>query len=142
MSWNFGLVSGQLTGGWLFTFSELYPIYLAIVLATINLAVLTLMIGPSPSVRPPESSESVRSAQDTSHQDLSAAFAKLAWLANLGGAFSMSMVIHLLPKLAVELQVPANLHDSGRSDHRHDQGQSAPPSIAGRFQINHMRRKH
>ena len=38
--------------------------------------------------------------------ELAAAFKRLGWIANLGGMFGGSMVIHLLPDLAVTIGVP------------------------------------
>ncbi len=42
--------------------------------------------------------------------ELATAFKRLSWIANLGGMFGGSMVLHLLPKLAVEIGVPADAH--------------------------------
>jgi predicted MFS family arabinose efflux permease len=44
------------------------------------------------------------------HRELSVFFSRLAWTANLGGSFSMSMVFHLLPRLMVDLEISANDH--------------------------------
>ena len=107
--WNLGLISGQMTGGWLFTWSPDWPLYAAAALCFANLALLTV-VGPSP--RPARRSSVETPEPVTPHQSLSAAFARLAWISNLGGAFAMSMVFHLLPRLLVELDVAPDKHGS------------------------------
>ena len=44
--------------------------------------------------------------------ELAAAFKRLSWIANLGGMFGASMIIHLLPDLAVAIGV--HPHDHGK----------------------------
>ena len=109
LMWNIGLICGQLAGGWLFelTDSGKWPLHLSIVLAFLSM-VLLRVIGPSPP--PKHFQQQEPTGEDDSKQALSAAFARLAWLANLGGTFSMSMVIHLFPKLAVQAGIPADQH--------------------------------
>ena len=46
------------------------------------------------------------------HRANSAIFSRLAWQANLGGAFAISMMFHLFPLLMVELEIPAREHGS------------------------------
>jgi hypothetical protein len=48
--------------------------------------------------------------QEHEAMELAVAFKRLSWIANLGGVFGASMVIHLLPDLAVTIDVPAADH--------------------------------
>jgi MFS family permease len=104
LAWNLGMICGQISGGWLFPFGRHWPIALAMTLAAADL-VLVLMTGRGPAETIPEPTP-----RKDPTQPLSAAFAKLSWISNLGGSFSISMVFHLFPKLAVELGIPAQRH--------------------------------
>jgi MFS family permease len=108
MMWNLGLISGLTAGGWLFKGSADWPLYGSIALAGAALYLLRI-ISPAAAAQaqPPLTAPST---PDANPQILSAAFMKLAWLANLGSAFSMGMVIHLFPDLAVQLGVPSDRH--------------------------------
>ncbi|MEE9211805.1 MAG: hypothetical protein V3U29_04040, partial [Phycisphaeraceae bacterium] len=108
VAWNFGMISGQVTGGWLFRqWGPSWPLFLSTALAGLNLAVV-LLAGRAPCV--PTQDETAPPSQVLQHRALSLSFARLCWIANLGGAFSMSMVMHLFPQLAVALGVPPDLH--------------------------------
>ncbi|NLX06863.1 MAG: MFS transporter [Phycisphaerae bacterium] len=107
VAWNLGLISGQLTGGFLFDLGRHVPIVLAMLLSAANL-VMILLTGrtssrPAPHASPPQEHHLQRQA-------LTAGFAKLNWIANLGTAFSMSMIFHLFPKLAVNLEIAPETH--------------------------------
>ena len=103
LSWNLGVFSGQLGGGWLFRFDPVWPIVAAIVLAMVD-AVLVLCLAGRPGAVPAVKLEADSATRE--HQARSADFARLAWLANLGSTFALSMVMHLLPKLIVALDIP------------------------------------
>jgi len=108
LMWNLGIVSGLTAGGWLFQGSADWPLYGSIALA---LAALCLLWAIAPATAGPTQDDPTDpSTPDANPQTLSAAFMKLAWLANLGSAFSMGMVIHLFPDLAVHLGVPPDQH--------------------------------
>jgi uncharacterized membrane protein YoaK (UPF0700 family) len=55
----------------------------------------------------PSDSVSVSGGHSTSE---AADFQRLSWIANIGGMFGGSLVIHLLPDLAVTLGIPADHH--------------------------------
>ena len=108
LAWNLGIMAGQLSGGWLFAIDRAWPLTLAFCLFVANLAIA--LFADRGSTKSPASPSETRQHEHLAYQDMSANFARLAWVANLGGAFSMSMMIHLFPKLAVELGVPSEQH--------------------------------
>jgi len=107
LAWNLGLIAGQIAGGQLFPFGFHWPLVLAAALTVINLPVVLLVAGRSGERG--RSSDGIRE-EHLRDQAVSAGFAQMNWIANLGGAFSMSMILHLFPKLAVSLGVPPAEH--------------------------------
>ncbi len=107
IAWNLGVVSGQLTGGWLFALGRAGPITMAAVVAMANMVLVI-----------PARRRSIGRLLQTPAQalalpaalDRAPLFARLNWIANLGSAFTFSIVLHLLPKLAVDLGVPSAQH--------------------------------
>ena len=108
LMWNLGIVSGLTAGGWLFKESADWPLYGSIVLAIAALCLLWF-ITPTEATQTQEDPKDL-STPEVKSQTLSAAFMKLAWVANLGSAFSMGMVFHLFPDIAVHLDVPPAQH--------------------------------
>jgi len=109
LAWNLGMVSGQLTGGWLFRISPLWPMYFALPLVAFNLLLFVLSGRSSATVRTIQLQTNDSSAAD--HYDpVAGEFVKLAWIANLGSAFCFSMVLNLLPDMMVRLGVLSDLH--------------------------------
>jgi len=108
LSFNFGMLTAQLCGGWMYQHvSPLAPMIVALVgafAALICIALLPREVEQTKSADPPKPNEPVADS------DLANSFARLAWLANFGGMFSMSTVWFLYPSLAVALQVPAEAH--------------------------------
>ncbi len=107
LAWNLGMVSGQLTGGWLINVSYPLPLAVAAGLALaaillVNLYVPLVSALPSVSYQP--------SPERHDHQSLSSLFAHLAWVANLSGAFSISTLIYLLPRLMVAMKISPQSH--------------------------------
>jgi len=107
LAWNMGIVSAQFSGGWLFALDRTRPIMLAVILSTINVFIV-LLTGRTSSK--PVATEAPPRQASGQQQALAATFTRMAWIANLGGAFAMSMMMHLLPKLAVALGVPSQQH--------------------------------
>ena len=107
LAWNGGLISGQLTGGWLFHYDPVRPIQAAMVLTLINPFLLWLAVINQASL---PTIPDQNTTPHLKHRANSAMFSRLAWTANLGGAFAMSMVFHLLPLWMVELEIPAREH--------------------------------
>ena len=115
IAWNLGVLSAQYSGGWLFLFGPNTPLACAASIALLNLlVVLHIRYGGVASrwaMRDTDGDDkpAVPAAGDSLH-GLSDTFVQLSWLANLGGAFSVSMILHLFPQLAVSLGVPPNQH--------------------------------
>jgi MFS family permease len=110
IAWNLGVVSGQLAGGWLFTFGRMVPLATAAGLAIANTALVLPARRRSMRVMrgiPRSGPEAGSSPADFSSALL---FARLNWIANFGSAFTFSMVLHLFPKLAVNLGIPPAQH--------------------------------
>ena len=107
LAWNAGLILGQLAGGWLFPYGRHWPMGLAAVAALINLCLL-LRTGRQPT-RPAAPSAGAE-LEPSSRQQAAAAFRRMAWIANLGGTFSVGIVFHLFPKLAKSLGIPSEDH--------------------------------
>lgn len=107
ISWNLGLLCGQLTGGTLFGISRFWPLAVAVAVAAFNLVLVGRTSRPSAALleenAPPDASE-------TSPLELAAAFKRLSWIANLGGMFGGSLVLHLFADLAVTIGVSARRH--------------------------------
>ena len=107
-AWNGGVISGILVAGQLFAWGRAWPIGVALLASGLNLLILLAALA-WPGRRPePTSVES--DPEMLRHQELSVFFSRLAWTANLGGAFSMSMVFHLFPRLMVDLEIAADNH--------------------------------
>lgn len=107
VGWNFGVIGGQMAGGWLFPLGLRWPMAAALGLAVVNLG-LVLATGKWSSK--PKASPAGLGLANARHRAISSGFARMNWIANLGGAFSMSMILHLFPQLAVNLHVPSELH--------------------------------
>ena len=108
LSWNVGLMSSQALGGWLFTVDMQWPLLAACCLGTADLIAASFLRKPRSEPVAAESPAALE--RRTNGRSMSAAFVRLAWVANLGGAFSIAMIFHLFPKLAVEMDVPADQH--------------------------------
>jgi MFS family permease len=103
MAWNVGIMAGQLTGGGLFTQGPQVALGVALLLAVGNLG-LALCVARWSGSLPRLPQTPTPSVGD--HQR-AAAFQKLSWLANLGGMFGGSLVLHLISDLAVSIGIPA-----------------------------------
>ena len=108
LAFNLGMISGQLVGGWLFEqWGPLTPLYLAMVLTVASVGLLLRLRGDS---KPRLNIPPAAATADAETVALSAAFSRVCWAVNIGGTFSMSIVFYLLPKLLVELNIPADQH--------------------------------
>ena len=106
LAFNLGIVSAQLSGGWLFeTIGPRAPMQVAMVLTLTGLGCMWILRDPGLQ------HDSQRPDEDESHDaSLARAFTRLTWIANFGGMFSMSILWFLLPVLVVELKVSAAAH--------------------------------
>lgn len=108
VSWNVGMMGGQLTAGSLFSLGKSWTIGAAFVVALVN-AALALIVAVRLVM--PYGSQALESVVvERGQAELAVAFKRLSWLANLGGMFGGSMVIHLLPDLAVSIGVSPDDH--------------------------------
>ena len=107
VAWNLGMIQGQLLGGSLFAIDPQWCLRAGVAAALVNGGLSLLCVRwirhttlPVPVVTP------------TAHAllELAAAFKQLSWLANLAGMFGASMVVHLLPDLAVSIGIPPQDH--------------------------------
>lgn len=107
IAWNLGMMTGQLTGGALFALGPkwIYGTALAVSLLNLVVAAATIRRVTRLHVQPRRAT-----ARELSDVALAGAFKRLSWIANLGGMFGGSMVIHLLPDLAVKIGVPPDNH--------------------------------
>jgi len=107
IAWNAGMMFGQLTGGSLFALGPSWSYAAAILIAVLNLGLVIVAAGwVVPKVRQvDDASESRRSKLK-----LATVFKRLSWMANIGGTFGGSMVIHLMPDLAVQIDVSPDRH--------------------------------
>ena len=107
ISWNLGMMCGQLTAGSLFAYGANLTYGTAFVISLVNVLLATVAarrVVPLVHVavdRTPEEHHTV---------ELAIAFKRLSWIANLGGMFGGSMVLHLLPGLAVSIGVSSDSH--------------------------------
>lgn len=107
VAWNVGMMCGQLTAGSVFPLGTDWVYGIASVIAFVNLLIAGMAsrrvvpLVVTSFVGPPIVSDSI---------DLAVAFKKLGWIANLGGMFGGSMVLHLLPDLAVKIGIDPNQH--------------------------------
>lgn len=106
IAWNLGLICGQFSGGIFFTLDSRLPLLVAAALSFVNFLVIQRTDGGT--VLPAEA-EALEIEPDA-HRELSGRFARISWLANLGGAFTTGMVLHLFPDLMVELGIPPENH--------------------------------
>ncbi len=106
LAFNSGILSAQISGGWLFeTIGPRAPLFTAM---TLTFGVLVCLL----SVK----ERSIEGRPDQSRQGkldegrLARAFARLTWIANFGGMFSMSILWWLFPNLVVELNISPTVH--------------------------------
>ena len=105
-SWNLGLICGQLLGGLLFPFGREGPLLLAVILVIVKIALFAL----SSKWLPLSQKTTIVEDLETESLEVAKSFTTLSWLSNLSGTFSMSMIIHLFPMLAVSLNIPSQQH--------------------------------
>jgi len=106
-AWNLGLICGQSAGGWLFQFGRYWPLALSVGLSLVNCGVVLFGVRRS---QPLQGIERDQLEQARRRRELSYAFARMNWIANVGAAFSIGTILHLFPKLAVSLNVPSDQH--------------------------------
>ncbi|HBH54392.1 MAG TPA: hypothetical protein DDY91_21105 [Planctomycetaceae bacterium] len=103
IAWNLGMMAGQLTGGALFAWGNDVALGVPCLLALVNLGLALIAARQSTTLPgvPTATLLPVRNSQRA------IAFQRLSWLANLGGMFGGSLVLHLISDLAVAIGIPA-----------------------------------
>jgi MFS family permease len=107
VAWNIGMMCGQLTAGALFPFGRGW-VYGAALLGALPNLLLAFVVAFQ--VRPFVPISNQRTDRENEALELAVAFKRLSWIANLGGMFGASMIIHLLPDLAVAIGVHPQAH--------------------------------
>ena len=107
VAWNLGMMCGQLTAGSLFSFGANWTYGTAFVVSLLN---VTVAVIAARRVLPIVSLTVDRTPEEHHTAEVATAFKRLSWIANLGGMFGGSMVLHLLPDLAVTIGVAPDDH--------------------------------
>ncbi|MDB5340078.1 MAG: hypothetical protein JWN70_5697, partial [Planctomycetaceae bacterium] len=107
VSWNLGMMCGQLTAGSLFSVGRNWTYLTAFVVSLFN---IVLAITAARRVVPLIVTVVDKTPAEHQAVELATAFKRLSWIANLGGMFGGSMVLHLLPELAVTIGVAPEEH--------------------------------
>lgn len=108
VAWNLGMMCGQFTAGWLFfELGSEWAYRVAFLGSLVNLA---LALAAIRWVVPLSAADEDMPTPEYHALRRAAAYKRLSWVANLGGMFGGSLVIHLLPDLAVLIGVPSDRH--------------------------------
>lgn len=107
VAWNFGMMCGQFAAGSLFALGPRWTYGAALLIATLN----TIIASQVATRRPPVLSVPETGAlTNMTEAALAGGFKRLSWIANLGGTFGGSLIVHLLPGLAVTIGVAPDDH--------------------------------
>lgn len=108
VSWNSGVVAAQLSGGWLYSIRPELPLLIAAApIAAVVILLLAWKPGESaPAPLPVEH----RPAESMISKPEARTFAYIAWVCNVAGALSFSLLVHLFPYLAHESGIAPPLH--------------------------------
>ena len=105
--WNAGVLFGQSGGGLLFRLSPEACLVTAMVAAVM---IAPLIIGARAAeaavVKPAASGTKTLSSSSATPRF----FAVAGWFANVGGAFTLSLIVFIFPKLATSLDIPSSTH--------------------------------
>jgi MFS family permease len=107
VAWNAGMMCGQLTAGSLFAWGPRWAYGAAFTIAAVNLPLALIAVR---RVVPYVTSSEGASAVPHADLEIATAFKRLSWIANLGSMFGGSLVIHLLPDLAVTIGIRPENH--------------------------------
>ena len=107
IAWNVGMMCGQLTAGSLFAWGAVWTYSAAFGAAAVNVCLALMAIRWVVPVVPAASDSTPAQIEAV---ELASAFKRLSWIANLGGMFGGSMVLHLLPDLAVSIGIVPEEH--------------------------------
>ena len=107
LAFNLGIFAGQAGGGLLYPLGYHWPLLLAVLLLSGICAILFVVPQPAAAQIPTEVGGA---GGDDGTRPKARRFAGLSWVANLGSAFTISMVLHLFPRLAVDMGIPSQHH--------------------------------
>ena len=105
-AWNLGMSLGTLVAGSVHDIGQHWIFILAIAAVMFNMLVLSR----EQSGAIPDDQEVIPAPDVLERRVLSAAFVKLAWLANLGSTFAMGIMFYIFPDLAVNVGISAEHH--------------------------------
>ncbi|MFO1021676.1 MAG: hypothetical protein U0903_13410 [Planctomycetales bacterium] len=109
IAWNVGMMIGQLSGGRLYERGLQWAIGTAVATSLLNLG-LVLVVVRLIARLPAPGEKQMEGAPAAPRMETAIRFKKLSWIANMGGVFGGSLVIHLLPDLMVLLGISAEAH--------------------------------
>jgi MFS family permease len=121
ISWNLGMIMGNYAAGKFYSISSDLPLYLGVGFCLVNLLLLYAVLPSHPALNSEPAASvpsaalhpqilSINPAQETQDQLRKNLFVKLSWVANIGGAFISSLILHLFPKMAVEIGISPEQH--------------------------------
>jgi DHA1 family multidrug resistance protein-like MFS transporter len=120
LAWNLGMVSGQLSGGFLFVLGPHLGIKVCLGLAAVHFALNlvaaarerggTNAAGNIGDRRDPVAAD--RDLEPRFSATQKRMFAVFGWIANVGGSASMGLIIFLLPRLMATLEISPPVHGS------------------------------
>lgn len=105
--WNAGVFFGQSGGGLLFEIDPQMCLFAGLAAGAL---IAPLVIGIPRRSTVAAASTDVTPVAESFHPSTPRFFAVAAWLANIGCAFTMSLVVFLFPKLATSLDIPSSTH--------------------------------
>ena len=117
LAWNLGMVSGQLSGGFLFVLGSHVGIKVCLGLAAVHflLNLVSAARERSPAVASQRRHTPLADDLDPEPRFSSTQrrmFAVFSWIANIAGSTSMGLIIFLLPSLMTTLEISAPVHGS------------------------------
>lgn len=108
IAWNFGMMVGQLGGGEVYEWGPLWTLGAALWAAVINLAIVLAAVWMVTHLPPVDASATA--AHQHAGVAMASVFKRISWIANLGGVFGGSIVIHLLPNVMATLHIAPDRH--------------------------------
>ncbi len=115
IAWNLGMILGNFTAGQLFAVAVDLPLFIAIGFCLLNVLLIYRMQPSSGTLQKGTGAETVHeeslsSTLPENSRYKAHLFVKLGWIANIGGAFVGSLILHLFPKMAVDTGIPPEQH--------------------------------
>jgi len=105
-AWNLGMICGQFLGGQLFAIDPIVPLAFAACCA-LAMLVIVQRLGGEIAGDKQTAEVSLRNNRD---EQLSASFARIHWVGNIGCLYCAGVILYLFPDLAVSLSIPSEHH--------------------------------